>query len=325
MIRNLIILFGFLVTTHFAVAQNLELIIKSSDNSLYLDHKVAPKENFFAIGRLYNLPAKDIAAFNKLDIAKPLAIDQVIRIPLQTANFSQSVNEGAPVYYKTADKESLSKISSSLNNVSAESLRGWNNITGDNISAGTKLVVGFLLTKEMPGIKIPVSKNSSSKPAVAEKAESEPVKMAKETSEPVKPVDKIVTEKPVVEKTIVEKPAVINESVRPDITGNGYFKAYFDQQVKINPVTKEATVTSGIFKTTSGWQDAKYYLLIDKVEPGTIVRVVNPTNNKAVYAKVLYGMEGIRQNLGLDIRISNAAASALEIAEPDKFIVKVNY
>jgi hypothetical protein len=85
------------------------------------------------------------------------------------------------------------------------------------------------------------------------------------------------------------------------------------------------TVTSGIFKTTSGWQDAKYYLLIDKVEPGTIVRITNPANNKIVYAKVLYAMEGIRQNEGLDIRISNAAASALDITDIEKFIVKVNY
>ena len=36
-------------------------------------------------------------------------------------------------------------------------------------------------------------------------------------------------------------------------------------------------------------------------------------------------MSGIRQNEGLNIRISNAAASALEIQEQDKFIVKIIY
>ena len=59
--------------------------------------------------------------------------------------------------------------------------------------------------------------------------------------------------------------------------------------------------------------------------PGTIVRVINPSNNKTVYAKVLGEMSGIRQNEGLNIRISNAAAAALEVTEQDKFIVKVNY
>ena len=88
---------------------------------------------------------------------------------------------------------------------------------------------------------------------------------------------------------------------------------------------KEETATASIFKTASGWQDTKYYALMDGVEPGTIIRVVNPTNNKAIYAKVLGGMSGIRQNAGLDVRISNAAASVLDITDTEKFVVKVNY
>jgi hypothetical protein len=61
------------------------------------------------------------------------------------------------------------------------------------------------------------------------------------------------------------------------------------------------------------------------VPPGTIIRVINPTNNKSIYAKVLGEMSGIRQNEGLNIRISNAAADALEVMETDKFIVNINY
>jgi hypothetical protein len=64
---------------------------------------------------------------------------------------------------------------------------------------------------------------------------------------------------------------------------------------------------------------------MDAVQPGTIVKVINPDNNKAVYAKVLGEMSGIRQNEGLNIRISNAAAAALQIQEQDKFILKINY
>ena len=64
---------------------------------------------------------------------------------------------------------------------------------------------------------------------------------------------------------------------------------------------------------------------MDGVEPGTIVRVINPSNSKAVYAKVLGAMSGISQNKGLDVRISNAAANVLNISDTEKFIVKVNY
>ena len=59
--------------------------------------------------------------------------------------------------------------------------------------------------------------------------------------------------------------------------------------------------------------------------PGTIIKIINPTNNNAIYAKVLGEMSGIRQNEGLNIRMSNAAAAALNISDQDKFIVKVNY
>ena len=97
------------------------------------------------------------------------------------------------------------------------------------------------------------------------------------------------------------------------------FYPLLKQKKTINPLF------IGIFKTTSGWQDAKYYLLIDKVLPGTIVKIINPANNKIIYAKVLGEMSGIRQNEGLNIRISNAAVAALEIPEQDKFIVKINY
>ena len=99
----------------------------------------------------------------------------------------------------------------------------------------------------------------------------------------------------------------------------------FDQQVRKTPASKSETVTSGIFKMNSKAQEIKYYLLIDGVAPGTIVRVINPDNNKAVYAKVLGGMSGIRQNQGFDIRISNTAAATLGITDTDKFIVQLNY
>jgi hypothetical protein len=122
-----------------------------------------------------------------------------------------------------------------------------------------------------------------------------------------------------------EIPETIKKEEVGSMAGQGYFRASFDLQSRTTPVTKMETVTSGIFKTTSGWQDAKYYLLLDKVQSGTIVKLTNPENNKIVFAKVLGEMNGIRQNQGLDIRISNAAAAALEVNDLEKFILKISY
>lgn len=292
-------------------AQKPDLQVKTGDKGLYLEHKVARGESFFAVGRLYNVSAKYLASFNKIDINKGLLIDQKINIPLTDTNFIQQGNTGTPVYYTAVQSPTLETISSKVKNVPVENIRMWNDISVSEVTPGTKLIIGFLQSKEMASVTI------NNKPKQVEpvaKTEEKPV--VKEIAKPIeeKPEEKLVV-KPIEEK--IEEKVVFTEQ--------GYFKNHFEQQTRTNPASKNETVASGIFKTASGWKDSKYYLLIDKVPAGTIVKVINPTNNKAVYAKVLGEMSGIRQNEGLSIRISNAAATTLNITEQDKFIVMVNY
>jgi len=298
-------------------------MIKSSNKGFYLEHKVTTKENFYSIGRLYHTHPKLIAAFNGLDMAKGLSLGQSLNIPLTDTNYSQAANlkSGVPVYYVSGEKEGLMTVSNKNNKVQLANLRNWNKLSGDNLPAGKKLIVGFLITNEMQDRMVAITEIK--KEVVTPPAEEK----KKDVAETKKDEPEIKKEEPLVVKEEQKKtePVVVKQEEKVVPSSAGYFKTFFDQQIKQSPVSKENTVTSGIFKTISGWQDRKYYMLIDKVEPGTIVKVTNPSNNKAIYAKVLSGMEGIRQNQGMDIRISNSAASALEITEQDKFIVKVNY
>ena len=112
-----------------SVAAQKELMVKSSDKGLYLEHKVAAKESFYAVGRLYNVSPKFIASFNSLDLKKGLQIDQKIRIPLTDTNFTQQGNVGTPVYYKVGGKEGLMTVSNKNNKVSLANLRLWNNLS----------------------------------------------------------------------------------------------------------------------------------------------------------------------------------------------------
>lgn len=318
------------------IAQKSELLVKSSDKGLYLEHKVQPKESFYALGRMYNIDPKEIASFNSLNYNKGLLIDQKLRIPLTAANFKQDGNKGTPIYYKVGNNEGLMTVSNKNNNVLLTNLRWWNKLTSDQVKSDTKLIVGFIQSPSMKSITI-TGKPDSETDIAKQKAEPTQVNNVEVPKNPVineadltkgntNDPDKIESEnvKPAVIKEEV-KPTVVKEEVKSTTIDQGYFSNHFKQQIKTKPAEKEETVTAGIFKTTSGWQDAKYYLLIDKVDPGTIVKVINPINNKAIFAKVLGEMSGIRQNSGLDVRISNAAASALEIKEDNKFIVKINY
>ncbi len=293
-------------------AQKTELWAKSGDKGLYLSHKVAPKESFFAIGRKYNITPQRLAEFNKLDINKGLKIDQQLQIPLDPGNFTQEGNSGTPVYYKSKKDETLAAIGKKHNNVAVSTLQAWNGVAKTNLKEGTQLIIGFVKSKELPSVTIAPKKVTDDEPAVVKNEKEE------EKKEEITAIQQ--KEKPEEKK---EEPA--KEEKKTTAEGQGYFKTHFEQQAKQSPVTKNEVVTSGIFKTISGWNDAKYYLLIDKVDPGTIIKIINPDNKKAVFAKVLGQMSGIRQNAGLDIRISNAAAAALEVNDQEKFIVSVNY
>jgi len=322
-----------------------ELLIKSGSKGSYLEHKVAAKEGLFPLGRKYNVHPRHIANFNGIDFNKGLAIGQKINIPLTDTNFKQNVNKGVPVYYVT-EKESLANISVK-SKAQINDLRGWNNLPTDNVSAGTKLIVGFLITNEMQDKVVAITpktvvveesvsnvkkqETSENKQPVNEPKKDviveESVSNVKKAEEQKKQTEPAVKETPpeVKEEPKKTEPPVIKPQASMNQDGTGYFKNNFFQQVKMAPVSKDQTVTSSIFKTQSGWQDGKYYLLINGVEPGTIVKLTNPSNSKTVYAKVLYSMEKIRENQGVDIRISDAAASTLAVSETDKFILKVNY
>ena len=77
-----------LLSAYLSFAQS-PLQVHSNNKGLYVVHTVAPKENFYSIGRSYSISPKEIVAFNGIDMAKGLAIGQKLMIPLITSNFSQ--------------------------------------------------------------------------------------------------------------------------------------------------------------------------------------------------------------------------------------------
>jgi hypothetical protein len=63
--KNIILLSVIILAVTILQAQTNEtLVIKSSNKGLYLDHKVTPKENFYSMGRTFNVHPKHIASFN---------------------------------------------------------------------------------------------------------------------------------------------------------------------------------------------------------------------------------------------------------------------
>ncbi len=339
--KNIVLLSVIILTTTILQAQTNEtLLIKSSDKGLYVDHKTTPKENFYSMGRAFNVHPKHIALFNGLEMSKGLSLGQNVKIPLSDTNFTQKTDKGTPIYYVTGNGETLYRVSTNNKNVLMENLRKWNHLSSDKLGNGTKLIVGYLTTSETQAMAVnaPSQKTETATKPQENKgvAKTEVVNKPEQKKEDAKSseVKNEAINKPEQKKVEATQPkdepkknndvVQAKEDVKTKNTDQGYFKTSFDKQVKQQPAGKEQTVTSGIFKTASGWDDAKYYVLMNGADPGTIVRITNPGNNKTIYAKLLGEMSD-KQSQGLNIRISNAAANALDISETDKFIVKLNY
>ncbi|MDQ6756139.1 MAG: LysM peptidoglycan-binding domain-containing protein [Bacteroidota bacterium] len=312
-------------------AQDKLLVAEGTAPDLYLTHAVTPKENYYSVGRLYNISPKELAPYNNLVFEKGLSLGQTIKIPLKLNNFSQgeSPKENEvliPVYHVVQPKEGLYRISVNYNKVPLDLLKKWNNLSGDIVSNGTKLIVGYLkVIKDQSSlasqaVKVAPSEIVKSQPEKKPKniAATQPKKNETVIKEPEKPIEQKTK---IVEKT-ADDAIVFTSNIPVNFSGGKFKKLYTDQAVNKSFVNENGVAAT--FKTTSGWQDGKYYCFHNNATPGTIIKVTNNANGKSIYAKVLDAIPDIKQNGGLLIRISNSAAEELGVTE-SKFDCQISY
>jgi LysM repeat protein len=333
----------------FAWSQS-DMTVQGTSPDLYLMHTVQPKETWFAIGRLYNVQPREVAALNGVSMDK-LNVGQELKVPLTAHNFSQDGKKAAdevfvPVYHIVQEKEWMYRISQNNNKIPIESLEKWNGVTNDQLQAGMKLIVGYLKVKSASsplaanGLKKLIVPAATGGGTSAKPATETPVVKTEKPAE-TKPADTKTTEPKTVEAKKEElKKEEPKEEAKKDIgtpppaatpvtTGTtegpytgykgGYFRSSYSGSEK-----KSTSGNAGIFRSTSGWKDGKYYALMNNVPVGTIVKITYNSTNKSVFAKVLGQLPDMRESVGLTVRLSDAAAAELG-AEMGKFYVDVAY
>ena len=336
----LFVLFAFPL---FVTAQNKPLVAEGVYPSLYVNHTVLPKENYYSIGRIYNISPKEIAPFNNLELENGLSLNQTIKIPLLANNFLQEGNALedevlVPVYHTVQGKEGLYRVSMNYNKLPVETILKWNNLKDPSVSNGTNLVIGFIKVKKAlsPLAAMAVTKPAGdiAKTGTPAKAADESKVVNGETEATVQAVVPPLKEKEPVAEAVKKAPdpVVVKEKepvktittpvTRKSFKG-GAFKTDYDKQVKSSQVASEFG-QAAIFKSTSGWEDGKYYCLHNSSAPGTIIKITNTSNGKNIYAKVLDVIPDMKQNSGLLVRLSNAAADELGAGET-KFNCTLNY
>jgi LysM repeat protein len=325
----------FIIIIFFAP---LFVLAQSKNNSkATISHTVVAKESFTSIGRQYGVNGRELANFNKLDYEKGLALGQVIKIPASDAK----INEAKPVektavvskpivssveknesvnaiYHTVAPKETLYHISTIYNKVPIADLKRWNKLTSDNLTEGTNLIVGYGIIKNSKKIENKKINTTTAGTTKTAKEAGQPI-VGNETLPPVRNPDIEKTIDPVKKEPVKEN--IPSDPIQPQVisgTGNnfngGVFKNIFETQNKNGSAIKE-NGSAGVFKSTSGWQDGKYYCLHNVAAPGTILKITSTATGKSVYAKVLDIMPDLKQNSGLVLQISNAAADILGVGE----------
>lgn len=287
-------------------------------------HTVGPKETLFSIGRDYNVHPRELAEYNNIPFGTGLSLGQVLKIPLkktmaplkpetttapsttQQPVVANKPEKKVPVYHKVGKKENLFQISQRYNKVPIDDLKKWNNLSSDALKEGMDLIVGYKQSVEIVDIK----KDEPLKP-VSQQTSSIRTTPAATVSADTGRVNNFPT--PQVKKVIVK-------TTRKDFNG-GFFKSIYESQ---NKSSKEESGNAGVFKSTSGWEDGKYYCLHNSAPAGSVIKITNNTNQKSVYAKVLDVIPDLKENEGVLVRISNSAADELGASEAN-FAVTLQY
>ncbi len=322
-------------------------------------HIVKMKETLSGIAHQYHLTVGDLMRYNGLNAKSKLQIGERIKIPAKNAvkkdakkDVKEVVEDEVPTPVKlvktnpvvttenakthTVEKgESLFKIAKKYK-VTVAKLRAWNNLTDYTLTVGQDIFVSQPTDEDIKAMQPAKTTvvDDKPKPAVLPKIEVEQkpviekattivakVDSIKEIKEEVKK-EPVVVKTPVVEKQPETKPTVVMPAAKPSVpkTGTATEQGFFASQFVSSQ--QEVTGTAGILKTSSGWLDKKYYVLMNNVTPGTIIKIT--ANNNTVYAKVLEALPDVKEDQGLTLRLSNAAASVLNITE-NKFAVTVDY
>ena len=199
----------------------------------------------------------------------------------------------------------------------------------DAIGAKSEALVKEGQTVKKATQKKPTSKSSKSKKS-SKKKSSKYSKAKKKSAKSKKSVTKVA---PVVRtaqwqmiaqnkeqsriKDSVQKTTLVQESTT---VNEGYFASFFSNQKKA-ATFQTLNGTAAVFKSMSGWQDNKFYILTNELPVGTIVRITT-ADLKSICAKVINALPEVGN--AIQYRLNDAAAAILGVTNKT-FQVSVTY
>jgi LysM repeat protein len=313
-LRSFIAAICFILSAQFAVAQ-----------SNYVTHTLKQGETLSTLAKQYNTTVGDIMRLNGMHADTKLAYGSPIKIPSTKAQ-AQAAKKTTPVVttvpktasvtsnsneitHVVAKGETLYSISKKYN-ITVDQIKTWNHLTDNSAKVGTLLIINESGSNKL------ATKSASQQTAKDTAATTLPAQVSAVAATISQPATSAPATSPALQSVTPTNPqtqpdANTQPADQPvsNYSGAGYFASQFQDKKKKD--MKSVAGISKTFKTASGWTDGKYYILANDIEPGTIVKLT-ADNGNTVYAKVLWNMGDLKDNAGIDFRVSNATAAALK-------------
>ena len=124
------------------------LIIRENSGNFYTNHIFKKQQTIYSLARYYKCDASQIISLNPVLNERIVEIGDTIIVPFQKGlmveNLATLTNDNyIPCYYDVKKKETLFRIARRHFDVSISHLRKLNNLKGNDISIGSKLLVGW--------------------------------------------------------------------------------------------------------------------------------------------------------------------------------------
>jgi len=279
-----------------------------SAQSAYFVHTIKDGETLTKLANKYGTTVGDIMRLNQMTTSSKLEIGEQVKIPKTGDDAASHVVAKGETLYSIAHR----------NHITVAQLRDWNNIPDNTIHEGQVL---RLTAPDAGSAAVPVADNTTVSPADGSTPVSSgtDVKSSQSDQSQTAGTNSANDTKQRAENDAAAAGAPASNVVNMNADEGVFGTAYQSHANGTELITKG---TAAVFKTAAGWQDKKYYILMNDVAPGTIVKV--QANGKSVYAKVLWNLGNVQQNQGLTYRISDAAAGVLNLSG-DSFDIIVSY
>ncbi|MES2478187.1 MAG: hypothetical protein V4561_03820 [Bacteroidota bacterium] len=254
------------------------------DGRVMAIHEVKKDENLYTIAQQYTVPAVVLSQNNDVSFYETLEPKRKLYIPMGTYNFLKTkpadFKSYKPLYFKSQAEESYSLLSSGLG-VPEEMLLGWNNSIEISKLRNGIVAMGWILYQ-------------SPEAPQANEVGINPIGVA--------PTAQLAPSATVVKKDTVKGPPSELELQFNYQTSNGQFLDSLDGMVVF-------------FKPQTTINSKLMYAFSNDIAKGRVIKVVNPSNGKFVYAKIIGSLPTTKQYLNAKIGLDGRARTELETRE----------